>query len=133
VIVSSIPGMPGPISIDPSPDPNRAQDVSLTLADSDLGDTLRVRVFRDYDAGNTLTVGSQISVTPSGKEERTGMMKTTGWCSGASQTGTHQFDVVVSDREWDDMNINAMLPNRTPKANGKTSVRSWVAQCTPSP
>jgi hypothetical protein len=130
VIVDVMPPMPGPITIDPNP--THAQSVTFTLADSDLGDTLHVKVFRDYEIGNTVSVRS-LNIPPSGAEIRSTTTMTTGWCNGASLIGNHQFDVVVADRDWDDDNPNVPLPERTPKANGKTSVRSWVVQCTPSP
>jgi len=130
VIVDVMPPMPGPISL--STDPNHAQPVTFTLGDSDLRDELHVKVFRDYGTGNMVSIRS-LNIAPSGVELRSTSTMTNGWCNGASLVGNHQFDVVVADRDWDDDNPNVPLPERTPKANGKTSTRSWVAQCTPSP
>jgi hypothetical protein len=132
VIKFVMPAMPGPISLDPmNPNP---PPVSLTLADSDLGDILHVRAFRDYDTGNTGSVGVEPPpIGPSGQEDRGTTIGTAGWCMGASQTGVHQIDLVVADRDWDTTSLNPPFPNRTPKGNGKTSMRSWVVQCTPTP
>jgi hypothetical protein len=125
-IIDVNPAMPGPISIAL----NSMQEVTLTLADSDLSDTLRVRIFRDYDKGNTITV-RDLTIPPPGTEQRLTSTTEAGWCNGASQTGSHQFDVVVADRDWDPNATENY--NRTPLPGGKTSVRSWVVQCTPAP
>lgn len=111
---------------------NVRQAISLTLSDSDLRDTLYVRVFRDYAPSHPgffpgPTVTNDVE---NGREDRQGSTDTSGWCAGVS--GQHIFDVVVADRPFDDT-PNAQLPFRSTTGNGKSSTRSWVVQCVSTP
>lgn len=129
IIKASTPAMPGPIQVNN----NVKQSISLTLSDSDLRDTLYVRVFRDYSPTNTgyfddMTLPNDVE---NGREDRQSQpADTTGWCLG--QTGSHVLDAVVADRPFDP-SPNAVLPNRSPMGNGKSSTRSWVVQCVTGP
>jgi len=120
VITDVTPTMPGPLVIDTK----HAQSVTFFLSDADIGDTLYLRIFRDPDLGNVLTVRDKI-IPPGSDEQRMLLTDTDGWCAGASQTATHVYDVVVADRMWIDF--------RTPGPGGKSSTRSWLVQCTTSP
>ncbi len=129
VIKASTPAMPGPITVG-----SAVQNISLTLSDSDLRDTLYVRVFRDYSLSSTgyfddMTIPND---RENGREDRQSQQPatTSGWCQGL--TGSHVFDVVVADRPFDP-SPNALLPNRSTTGNGKTSTRSWVVQCVTTP
>ena len=66
---------------------------------ADVGDTLYLRVFRDPDLGNVISV-VELMVTGGSDETRTLGADTAGWCDGASKTGTHVYDAVVTDRPW---------------------------------
>jgi len=129
IIKASTPAMPGPITVNS----NVRQSISLTLSDSDLRDTIYVRVFRDYSPTNTgffdeMTINND---PENGREDRQSQpADTSGWCSGL--TGTHVFDAVVADRPFDS-SPNAVLPQRSTTGNGKTSTRSWVVQCVSTP
>lgn len=129
IIKASTPAMPGPIPVNNSV----RQTISLTLSDSDLRDTLYVRVFRDYSPTNTgffdeMTIPNDVE---NGREDRQSLpADTQGWCTGLS--GSHVFDAVVADRPFD-TTPNALLPNRSTTGNGKSSTRSWVVQCVATP
>jgi hypothetical protein len=130
IIKDAKPSMPGPQTIDP----NHPQTFTLTLSDADRGDTLYVRVFRDYDKGNTGRLIEKIVTNqPDGPEDRAPLdLSTGGWCGLVTDTNTHQFDVVVADRPWDD-DVASATPGKTPVAPGKTSTRTWLAQCKTTP
>ncbi len=131
VIKDSTKPMPGPININRT----TADNITLTLSDADLGDTLFVRVFRDYDKGNIVRIAdTSVKNDPqSGKEDRQVLLSTSGWCIGTptDDTALHQFDVVVTDRTWNDGDTTA--PFKVPVPGGKVSTRSWLGKCISTP
>ena len=129
VIKDSTPAMPGPLTVKNS----TPQTISLTLSDSDLRDTLYVRVFRDYSPTHTGFFGTYpvTNDAENGREDRQlPPFDTSTWCAGI--TGPHIFDAVVADRPFDDT-PSATLPSRSATGNGKTSTRSWYVQCVTGP
>jgi hypothetical protein len=127
VILSSTPSMPGfdPISV------TMPQMRSITVKDNDIGDTIYVRVFRDYQLGPQGPLNDQ-SVTNdpvNGTAIRVISLPTDTWCNAATLGDQHVFDVMVADRPFDS-NPATKPEYRALPPDAEYSIRSWVATCT---
>jgi hypothetical protein len=123
VIIASIPEMPGPITL--------PQALSVTIKDIDLGDTLYIRVFRDYAEDPRIVSNYTVINDPeTGADTRTRELDGPAICTGAVANEEIVVDVVVADRPFDE-NSSAPPANRKVTGNGEVSVRSWVARCVP--
>ncbi len=121
-VKSSTPSMPGLTDLPAM--------VSLTLEDADIGDTLYVRVFRDYQEA-PLGPLTDVAVTNNpltGTIERTTILPTNTWCNGAS-VDSHVFQVVVADEPF---NPDASVkPEYQAITNGgkASKVAFWMFRC----
>ena len=127
VITGSNPPMPGPVGITASAEPAL---FSIDVADQDLGDTLYVRVFRDYahapepPRNNVPKANDPVA----GRPVRTIELQTNTWCQNAQRNVNIVFDVVVADRPFvEDLSVSPVY--RAVSPGGEFSVRSWVIEC----
>jgi hypothetical protein len=127
-IVEATPPMPGPQTFLIG----QKGLASVTLADSDIDQTLYVRVFRDYNVNVAVGPVSTQSVPNDpvhGKEERAPLnLDTSLWCSDASNGELRTIDVVVADQEFDP-SPSAQPYYRVVTNGGKLAIRSWVVKC----
>ena len=128
VIEETNPAMPGPLSL------VSTQEVSVTLRDADLRDTLYVRVFRNYLTGDTAPLHEYTVVNDpmNGQETRSPLRIDTGaWCVPATTFAGTQIiiDIAVADRKFSaDVNASPQFLALDDKV-GKVNIRSWVATC----
>ena len=123
-VKSSTPAMPGLTDLPAM--------VSLTFEDADLGDTLYVRVFRDYqDAPLGPLADVAVTNNPNtGGIERTTILPTNTWCNGASPPpDTHVFQVVVADQPYNP--DSSVKPEYQAVTNGGkfSKSSSWTFRC----
>jgi hypothetical protein len=124
IIQTSIPEMPGPITL--------PQTLSVTFKDIDVGDTLFVRVFRDYTADQRPVLDLRIPNDPlNGTELRTQLIDALAICNGAPTDEDIVVDIMVADREYDMENVTLPPAYRRVTGNGESSIRSWIARCSP--
>jgi hypothetical protein len=124
VITDSQPPMPGlkPLVAN--------QQFSVTLRDADLGDTLYLRIFRNYD---TSPGPIAVKAVPNDAQHPTELrgpigLDTTSWCPSALAGNTITIDVMVADRPFDE-DISKMPQYRVVTQNGRGTIRSWVLTC----
>jgi hypothetical protein len=131
VIVDSNPAMPfsngAPIDVNLIADGK----VTIDVKDFDLDDTLYVRVFRNYDPQTNPFDINDIEWAPGdgslvGAVRQDIELSTALWCAGSEQGRFYVFDVVVSDRRFEDEGTPAGRAT-----TGETAIRSWVGVCNP--
>jgi hypothetical protein len=118
-VKSAIPAPPGGIDLPP--------DLSMTLEDGNIGDTLYLRAFRDYQATPYLDQTTVTNNPETGTIERVGRFLTNTWCNGAT-AGDYEFSVVVADRPFSDR------PEVKPEyqavtQNGRSTTTFWTFRC----
>jgi len=127
IIKDVTPSMPGPLTLKSGV----GQQVNFTLSDVDIGDTLFIRIFVDYDRSMSHPFFGTYAVTndpQNGLEDRQLQIPTNdtrSFCTGITDGSLHQFDVVVADRDF-----STSGAFKTPVPPGLTSTRSWLVQCT---
>jgi hypothetical protein len=121
VLASSDPAMPGPIDITSTP-----TTVTLVVEDKDLGDTIFVRVFRDYGRPDPTPPRTNTRELPTGSKQRTLMLTTAGWCGGAT-TGQHVFEVLIADRDFLDFQVEPLF--RALPDGAESSSTFWIGTC----
>lgn len=123
-IVDENPEMPGPITVTPG-------IYSIDVRDADIGDTIYVRVFRNYTEESpvppfyTLVIAND---PVEGSEIRSVPLETYFWCAGAPTDVNLVFDVLVADRPFD-QDATRDPPFRVVTEPGRSSIRSWVGVC----
>ncbi len=138
VIVSSGPApefsFPGPLVMEHS-DQRR---LTLTLSDSDVDDTLHVRIYRDYGMPDESNFVSSCTFPPSGERTRVGDCLTQSFCNGLAPTDQDNkvLEAVVADRafldESDPAGEGQPAYRRLPTGTA-TSVRAWIMTCEEPP
>ncbi len=131
VIVDTNPAMPGPRTFNmSSPFP-----VSITFADANIGDTLYIRVFRDYTEDQTrgpIVESTQANDPVTGSEERPPkVLDTASWCLDAPLNENVIFEIVVADRPFDP-NPAVAPPFQAVMDGGRSTKGYWVARCVES-
>lgn len=127
LIKDSNPSMPGPVRLAIGAEPPL---FTIDVEDKDLGDTLFVRVFRDYSTApepprNDLPRANDPN---SGSSLRTIELQTNTWCTNAVPNVNLVFDVVVADRPFlEDLSIKPVY--RAVPKGAESSIRSWVIEC----
>lgn len=120
-VKSSTPPMPGDVDLPAM--------ISLTFEDADIGDTLYVRVFRDYQEAplGPLTDVAVTNNPVTGTIERTTILPTNTWCNGAS-VGPHLFEVVVADEQFNaDASVKPEYQSVT--SGGRKTPGFWTFRC----
>jgi hypothetical protein len=127
-IVSASPanyGFPGPIELDRS----SPQQITITLKDMDVEDTLVLRVFRNYP--QSLPPLVETTGTSIGNGERLATLDTTNWCVGQSDDEQILFTLVVADRPFAATTEQPPFQAVTP--GGLKSEMYWIATCVTRP
>jgi hypothetical protein len=128
VIVSASPAtmkFPGPIKLDPT----LPQQITVTLKDGDLDDTLVLRVFRNYPS--SLAPLQETTGIDAEDGERLATLDTAAWCFGVVEGQQLTFTLVVADRPFAANNIEP--PFQAVTAGGQTSSQYWIATCVTPP
>jgi hypothetical protein len=108
--------------------------LSLTLSDTDLNDTLHVRIYRDYDKPTETNFVSSCTFPPSGEKLRVGDCLTQSFCNGLEPTDQDNkvLEALVADRafldESDPAGEGQPAYRRLP-AGAATSTRAWIMNC----
>ena len=131
-------GLPDIIGASPAsfafPGPNEltrgARDqITITLKDMDLDDTLTLRVFRNYPS--SLAPIGETTGTSIGGGQRLATLDTTSWCVGAPDNQQIIFTFIVADRPFDeDSTKPPEFQAVTPGGNASTSF--WIGICRPA-
>jgi len=122
---------PGPLTIArDSTDVN----ISLTIEDRDVDDTLFVRLFLDYDAASGAGLVSDCVASPSGEDERIASCVGNTICNliEDGDVSLHNLEAHVTDRDWlmaDDPDAADQPPLRAVASNAGDSVRGWSVRC----
>jgi len=133
LIVSSGPApdfsFPGPLAMEHS-DQRR---LTLTLNDSDVDDTLHVRIYRDYDE-NSIGFVSSCTFPPSGEKTRVGDCLTQSFCNNVADTDQENklLEAMVTDRAFLDESDPAgegQDAYRRIQAGTQSSFRTWIMNC----
>lgn len=134
VIVSAGPApdfsFPGPIVVEHS-DTRR---VTLTISDTDLNDTMYVRIYRNYGDPDPSNFVSSCTIPPSGEKTRSGECSASSFCNGLEPTdqGDKTLEAMVADRafleESDPAGEGQPAFRRLP-AGAQSSIRAWVMTC----
>jgi hypothetical protein len=126
---------PLPISIGQTATP---PSITFLLSDSDRGDTLYVRVFRDYTPTVPLPFFNVATVPgdANGSEDRptATAIDPRLWCGGLTENPPvqHRLDVMVADRPFDDPNVATQpRPYQGLVAGGLSSTQSYLMTCQP--
>lgn len=128
-------GFPGPLFID------RADErvVTLHIRDTDLGDTLHVRVFREYGKDMMPTPYlANVEIPPTGTVERLRDISLSTWCAGLPD-GDQELKVLavfVADRAFLDCSVAVEECMSQPQfrelpASTQWSTREWLISCNP--
>jgi hypothetical protein len=102
----------------------------LQVEDRDGGDTLYLRVFRDYHVPPVTPAVTDRSVStpdPNSQSVRTFEIDTNTWCQGAPPNSQFLFEVMVSDRPFLDLSEEPLFRAVPPGA--KTARGYWVGVC----
>jgi hypothetical protein len=125
VIEKGSPDFPGPLTLPGT------QNVTLTLRDFDLRDTLYLRVFKNYRPDN---VNSGLGALPpvgndpvNGTARRIAPVPTNLWCTGSAGQQV-VITIVVADEMFDDTGAGD-FPFKTPLNGGRWSERNFVVSC----
>jgi hypothetical protein len=102
-------------------------ELTVVLEDGNVGDTLYIRVFREYE-GTPFLDEVTVPNAPTGGLERAPLaLPTNTWCNGTSP-GPHQFEILVADRIFNP-NITVQPAYRAVMQNGKFSSTYWTFGC----
>jgi len=113
---------PGPVFVERG---DSAGNVSVTLLDTDVGDSLFVRIFVDYNLPDRLPPRVACTAAPSTKPERTATCNMSGLCATADIGVRRNMTVVVFDRRPADFGVD---PQAMPEG-GLSTDRFYFVQC----
>lgn len=114
---------PGPVFIERG---EMAGNVSVKLIDTDLGDTLFVRMFIDYNMPERLPPRVACTAAPTMKPERTATCNMSGLCVTPDIGVRRNMTIVVFDRKPDDFGVD---PQAMKEAGGLLTNRFYFVQC----
>ena len=66
-----------------------------------------------------------------GSEIRTSLLNDLALCMGVPTDENITVDVMVADRDYDRTNVTVPPAYRVVTGNGQSSIRSWIARCSP--
>jgi hypothetical protein len=103
--------------------------LDVQLVDTDLSDTLYVRVFVDYDANTMMATSprANCSASPGTSAVRTASCSLIALCTAAELSSLHDMTVVVFDRMVDD---TLQPPLQNPGPDGLTASKYFHLKCT---
>ena len=102
-------------------------ELTVVLEDGNVGDTLYIRVFREYEGTPFLDEATVPNAVTGGLERAPIALPTNTWCNGAS-VGPHEFEILVADRIFNPV-VSAPPPYRAVMQNGKFSSTFWTFGC----
>jgi len=125
-------GFPGPLLIDRGDE----RVVTLHIRDTDLGDTLYIRVFREYAEMNPTPFLANVEIPATGTVERLRDVSLSTWCAGldAADQALKQLEVFVADRAFLDCSVTDCtgLPQfQELPAGAESSKVFWLISCNP--
>jgi hypothetical protein len=115
---------PGPVVLEQG---STAGNLVVTLFDTDLGDTLYVRFFVDYNAPDRLPPRVICNASPNGNAMRPATCNVSGLCVTADIGVQRDLSIVVSDRLPADFGMD---PQAVPSP-GLSTDRFYFLQCQP--
>jgi len=125
---------PGPLVVARGDD----RIVTLHLKDTDVSDTLFIRMFRDYDPTNPTPQLVNVDVPVAGSVERLREVSLATWCAGLSPVDAdfHFLVAMVADRPFLDCSTQpdecADQPQfRELPAAAESSTVAWTIKCDP--
>ena len=116
---------PGPIDIEV----NQSSALNLTLLDTDITDTLFVRVFVDYSTTSPTSPRSTCVAATSKMAQRTATCQAAGICLPTDTTGQHVMQVMVFDRDVLDGAEKPLFQAMNPP--GLSTDRTYTLKCLP--
>ena len=114
---------PGPIFLEV----NQASPLNLTLLDTDINDTLYVRVFVDYTTTDRTPPRSTCVAATSGTAQRTATCQAAGICQSSDTSTQHVMQVMVFDREPLDQAVEPLFQAMNPP--GLSTDRTYSLNC----
>jgi len=112
--------------------------VTLHIKDSDVGDTLYVRMYRDYAEQFPTPFVDQVEVPVTGVVERTRDVGLATWCAGLDPLDQdfHYLEAIVADRAFLDCatqpgDCESQPQFRELPAAAEASGVSWTIKCDP--
>jgi hypothetical protein len=102
-------------------------ELTVVLEDGNVGDTLYIRVFREYQGTPPLVEVTVPNALTGGLERAPKAIPTNTWCNGAS-AGPHEFEILVADRVFSE-DLSKQPPYRVVDGNGKFSSTFWTFGC----
>jgi hypothetical protein len=116
---------PGPVSFERGP---TAGNLSLSLLDTDVADTLYVRIFVDYNLPDRLPPRSTCTAAPNGMPTRTATCGLTSLCAQVDLGVQRTMTIVVFDR----MPLDRGSPEfQDVPVPGRLSSRTYFLKCVP--
>jgi hypothetical protein len=113
---------PGPVFVERG---ETAGNISVSLIDTDIGDSLFVRIFVDYNLPDRLPPRVACTAAPSTKPQRTATCNMSGLCATADIGVRRNMTVVVFDRRPADFGVD---PQAMPEG-GLSTDRFYFVQC----
>jgi hypothetical protein len=109
-------------------------NISITLSDNDVDDTLFIRLFLDYDPESGAGLVTDCIAPPTGELERLAGCVADTICSRIEigDTTFHTLEAHVTDRLWltaDDPDAEGQRPLRAIAIDAAESERSWTVRC----
>jgi hypothetical protein len=112
--------------------------VTLSLRDTDVGDTLYLRTYRDYTAALPTVFLNDVEVPPTGEALRLRDVSLSPWCAGVAPTDEdqHILEVLVADRAFLECTGTPVECAGQPQfrelpAGAQSSARTWNIKCRP--
>jgi len=121
---------PGPVLFDVGP---TAGDVSVSLIDTDLTDTLFVRIFVDYNLPNRFDARAKCQAPPTMKPTRTATCHLNALCATEDLGVSRSMTIVVFDREPLAPGEGGDPPFQAMPAGGLSTARFYFLKCQPGP
>jgi len=118
---------PGPVLFDIGA---TAGNVSVSLIDTDLGDTLYVRIFVDYNLPNRLDARSKCTAPPNTTPQRTATCPLNSLCVMDDLGVQRNMTIMVFDREPDDSGAKDP-PFQSMPTGGLSTSRFYFLKCQP--
>ena len=118
---------PGPVEFDIG---TTAGDLSVSLIDTDLLDTLYVRVFIDYNQPNRLDARSKCTAPPNMTPVRTATCPLNSLCTTEDTGVQRNMTIVVFDRPPDDSGAGDP-PFQAMPTGGLSTSRFYFLKCQP--
>jgi hypothetical protein len=103
---------------------------SVQVEDKDTADVLYLRIFRNYHVPPLAPAVSDMQAAKPDSDSltvRTFEIQTNTWCQGATTGTQFMFEVLVSDRRFQDLSVEPLF--RAVPDGARTARSYWVATC----